>query len=181
MARYIGAKSEILALHRHCCSCCTGHCPSGSSCSTKTNRNCDCISQRRQQVCQWLISTHSIYRILLICFFFSTFSRAVSSIYSTVFFPIFPWIFQIAVTIFALAVGLYLASIGQPVNQVLRLNNDTNCECTGAAQHYKVSMVWIDKRCKVSKAYRQQYNWTGVHWSFVKASLLPVNGIRLFS
>lgn len=76
-------------------------------------------------------------RIKLIYDNFSSF-RVVSSIYSTVFFPILPWIFQIAVTAFAVAVGLYLASIGQPVNQVLRMSTDFNCQCTGKASHYKV-------------------------------------------
>lgn len=70
--------------------------------------------------------------------FFLSF-RVVSSIYSTVFFPIFPWIFQIAVTAFAVAVGLYLASIGTPVNQVLRMSEDTNCQCSGPAADYKVN------------------------------------------
>lgn len=57
------------------------------------------------------------------------------------FFPIFPWIFQIAVTAFAVIIGLYLASIGNPVNQVLRMTEDGHCICTGNASHYKVNAV----------------------------------------
>lgn len=64
--------------------------------------------------------------------------RVVSSIYSTVFFPIFPWIFQLAVTVFAIVIGLYLASIGEPVNQVLRMSQDAYCQCSGPASLYKV-------------------------------------------
>lgn len=69
--------------------------------------------------------------------------RAVSSIYSTVFFPIIPWILQITVAVFAIAVGLYLASIGTPVNQVLRMSEDSNCHCTGSASHYTVILNFI--------------------------------------
>ncbi|XP_055298745.1 choline transporter-like 2 isoform X4 [Sitodiplosis mosellana] len=70
-------------------------------------------------------------------------SKVVSSIYSTVFFPIFPWIFQIAVTAFAIAVGLYLASIGTPVNQVLRMREDSNCQCSGIASHYTDGVMCV--------------------------------------
>lgn len=170
MARHIGAKSEILDVHRPRCSCCTDHHPFGSSCATKTDCNCNCIGQRRQQVCiglEWQCITAFVwmfffdFHLLNLTKSFSTRSRAVSSIYSTVFFPIFPWIFQIAVTIFAIAVGLYLASIGQPVNQVLKLSNDTNCECTGAAQHYKVRMVWIMNVVRFWKLFGQKLQLKG--------------------
>ena len=63
-------------------------------------------------------------------------SRAVSSITSTVFFPIFPWIFQVAVIVFAIVVGLYLASVGETVNQIVRM--DASCLCSGPAAGYKV-------------------------------------------
>lgn len=66
-----------------------------------------------------------------------------SSIYSTVFFPIIPWILQITVAVYAIAVGLYLASIGTPVNQVLRMSEDSNCHCTGSASHYTVILNFI--------------------------------------
>lgn len=58
--------------------------------------------------------------------------------YSTVFFPIFPWILQIAVIAIAIMIYLHLDSIGTPINQVLRLNQDPDCKCTGKASHYKV-------------------------------------------
>lgn len=64
-----------------------------------------------------------------------------SSIWSTVLFPIFPWILQITVAVFAVVIGLYLASVGDPVNQIVRLQNDTSCLCTGPAAFYKVSFV----------------------------------------
>lgn len=79
-----------------------------------------------------------VFHSLISCFdsFYFDF-RAVSSITSTVFFPIFPWIFQIAIIGFALIVGLYLASVGDPVNQIVRMNDDQTCVCTGPAEHYK--------------------------------------------
>lgn len=79
-----------------------------------------------------------------------------SSTYSTVFFPIFPWILQIAVIVFALAVGLSLASVGEPVNQVVGLSTDTSCKCTGIAASYKVSFL----QNKVKKK-KQQANILG--------------------
>lgn len=57
------------------------------------------------------------------------------------FFPIFPWIFQIVIIAFAVIIGLYLASVGDPVNQVVRLKVDTSCQCTGAAQLYQDGSV----------------------------------------
>lgn len=75
-----------------------------------------------------------------------------STIYSAVFFPIFPWIFQIAVTAFAIVVGLHLSSIGTPINQVLRMSEDTNCKCTGNASHYTVKYFSYHIH-KVSKAF----------------------------
>lgn len=64
--------------------------------------------------------------------------RAVSSIWSSILFPIFPWIFQLAVAGFAVVIGLYLLSVGHPVNQIVRMQNDTSCVCTGIASHYTV-------------------------------------------
>lgn len=58
-------------------------------------------------------------------------SKAVSSITSTVFFPIFPWLLQVLVIGFALLVGLYLASIGTEVYKVNGMNTTTSCVCTG--------------------------------------------------
>lgn len=59
--------------------------------------------------------------------------------FSTLFFPIFPWILQIAITTFAIAVGLYLSSIGESIYQVTRMRNEPDCQCTGDASHYMVN------------------------------------------
>ncbi|KAJ6641805.1 Choline transporter-like 2 [Pseudolycoriella hygida] len=64
-------------------------------------------------------------------------SKAVSSTLTTIFFPIFPWIFQILVIVFAVAVGLHLASVGTQVHTVVGLKEDTNCVCTGIASEYQ--------------------------------------------
>lgn len=64
-----------------------------------------------------------------------------SSTLTTIFFPIFPWIFQLLVIGFAVAVGLYLASVGTQVHTIVGLQEDTNCVCTGPAASYKVISV----------------------------------------
>jgi len=56
-------------------------------------------------------------------------SKAVSAITSTYFFPIFPWIMQVAVIGIAIVVGLHLASIGEQVFKVGGMNTTTSCEC----------------------------------------------------
>uniref|UniRef100_A0A1Q3G3L9 Choline transporter-like protein n=1 Tax=Culex tarsalis TaxID=7177 RepID=A0A1Q3G3L9_CULTA len=56
-------------------------------------------------------------------------SKAVSAIFSTVFFPIIPWLLHIAVIVFSVVVGLYLASIGEPVYRVYGLNSTQSCVC----------------------------------------------------
>ncbi|XP_037044640.1 choline transporter-like 2 isoform X3 [Bradysia coprophila] len=61
-------------------------------------------------------------------------SKAVSSTLTTIFFPIFPWVFQLLVIAFAVTVGLYLASVGTQVHTVVGL--DTNCVCSGPAATY---------------------------------------------
>uniref|UniRef100_A0A336LLH3 Choline transporter-like protein n=1 Tax=Culicoides sonorensis TaxID=179676 RepID=A0A336LLH3_CULSO len=58
-------------------------------------------------------------------------SKAVSSITSTVFFPIFPWLLQVCVIGFAIIVGCHLASIGTEVYKVTGMNTTTSCVCTG--------------------------------------------------
>uniref|UniRef100_A0A1L8DEG2 Choline transporter-like protein n=2 Tax=Nyssomyia neivai TaxID=330878 RepID=A0A1L8DEG2_9DIPT len=60
-------------------------------------------------------------------------SKAVSSTTSTIFFPIFPWILYLLVIAFSITVGLYLASVGDPLYRVVGLNNSTveGCQCTG--------------------------------------------------
>ncbi|XP_058466243.1 choline transporter-like 2 isoform X1 [Malaya genurostris] len=56
-------------------------------------------------------------------------SKAVSAIFSTVFFPIIPWALHVLVIIFSIAVGLFLASIGTPIYRVYGLNTTVTCVC----------------------------------------------------
>ncbi|XP_064552988.1 choline transporter-like 2 [Drosophila montana] len=71
-------------------------------------------------------------------------SKAVSSVISTVFFPIFSWVLYIGAIGFAIGVGLYLGSIGPlSFRMVQRLNDAgevTNepCVCGGPAINYTV-------------------------------------------
>lgn len=71
-------------------------------------------------------------------------SKAVSSVISTVFFPIFSWILFIAAIAFAIGVGLYLGSIGDPsfrmVRQLTKSGEVTteDCVCEGPAINYTV-------------------------------------------
>ncbi|XP_052862556.1 choline transporter-like 2 isoform X1 [Anopheles cruzii] len=57
-------------------------------------------------------------------------SKAVSASFSTVFFPIIPWILQAGVIVFSVVVLLFLASIGNPVHKVSGLNTSSSCVCT---------------------------------------------------
>ncbi|XP_060534569.1 choline transporter-like 2 isoform X2 [Cylas formicarius] len=57
-------------------------------------------------------------RILLAIALIKEGSRAVSSVTSSLFFPIFPWILEVGVIAYAICVGLYLATTGQPVYQI---------------------------------------------------------------
>ncbi|XP_035785808.1 CTL-like protein 2 isoform X3 [Anopheles albimanus] len=57
-------------------------------------------------------------------------SKAVSASFSTVFFPIVPWILQAGVIVFSVVVLLFLASIGDPVHRVSGLNSSTSCVCS---------------------------------------------------
>lgn len=73
-------------------------------------------------------------------------SKAVSSVFSTVFFPIFSWVLFIAAIVYAISVGLYLGSIGEPAFRMIRQLNPSsqngisneNCLCEGLALNYKV-------------------------------------------
>ncbi|XP_055716939.1 choline transporter-like 2 isoform X2 [Phlebotomus papatasi] len=58
-------------------------------------------------------------------------SKAVSSTTSTIFFPLIPWTLYLLVIAFAVAVGLYLASVGDPVHRVVGLNSTGGCVCSG--------------------------------------------------
>lgn len=62
-----------------------------------------------------------------------------SSTISTVFFPIFPWVLQVAVIAFAVAVGLYLMSVGDSQFRIIGLKDGETCSCGG--QVYRQSDV----------------------------------------
>lgn len=58
-----------------------------------------------------------------------------SSITASVFFPIFPWIFELAIIALGIGVGLCLASVGNLGYKVIGMNS-TTCVCTGDAFNY---------------------------------------------
>ncbi|XP_039765565.1 choline transporter-like 2 isoform X3 [Pararge aegeria] len=58
-------------------------------------------------------------------------SKAVTSIKSTILFPIFPWIFQCAIIAYGILVLMFLLSIGESAFRVVNLRNDTTCSCNG--------------------------------------------------
>ncbi|XP_075226187.1 choline transporter-like 2 [Lycorma delicatula] len=57
-------------------------------------------------------------------------SKAVSSVLSALFFPVFPWVFQMAVVFYFIVVAVNLASIGHNVFKVYGVNNNSHCVCT---------------------------------------------------
>lgn len=69
-------------------------------------------------------------------------NRAVSSAYTTVFFPIFPWILQVAVIGFAIVVGLMLVSVGEQQFQVVGMSTESTCVCQGPAAAYAVGIFF---------------------------------------
>ncbi|XP_041974365.1 choline transporter-like 2 isoform X3 [Aricia agestis] len=58
-------------------------------------------------------------------------SKAVTSIKSTVIFPIFPWLLQCAVIAYGVLVLMYLLSIGDSTFRIVNIRNDTSCTCNG--------------------------------------------------
>uniref|UniRef100_A0A182R922 Choline transporter-like protein n=1 Tax=Anopheles funestus TaxID=62324 RepID=A0A182R922_ANOFN len=84
-------------------------------------------------------------------------SKAVSASYSTVFFPLLPWILQAAVYLFALLVLLFLASIGDPVHKINGLNTSTTCLCSNGYKEGDIcDPVVFNENCKdTSRAYDQ--------------------------
>lgn len=97
---------------------------------TETNRHCYCIGERGKQVRS--VNVVGITSTPKQMFPF----RAVSSTLTTIFFPIFPWVFQILFIVFAVTVGLYLASVGNQVHTTVGLDN--TCVCSGPAAQYTV-------------------------------------------
>jgi choline transporter-like protein 2/4/5 len=77
-------------------------------------------------------------RILLAIALVKEGSKAVSSVTSVLFFPLFPWIFQLAVIAFTICVALYLATTGEPQYKIRGMANST-CPCS--AQGYKDGMI----------------------------------------
>lgn len=63
-----------------------------------------------------------------------------SAVTSALFFPIVPWLLQMAIFAFAISVGLYISTVGTPSYQIR--NFDANgCKCSGEAAHYKVNLT----------------------------------------
>ncbi|XP_039745321.1 choline transporter-like 2 isoform X2 [Pararge aegeria] len=58
-------------------------------------------------------------------------SKAVTSIKSTILFPIFSWIFQCAIIVYGILVLMFLLSVGESAYSVVNLQNDTSCSCDG--------------------------------------------------
>ncbi|XP_065083197.1 choline transporter-like 2 isoform X3 [Ochlerotatus camptorhynchus] len=98
-------------------------------------------------------------------------SKAVSAIFSTVFFPIIPWAMHILVIAFSIVVGLYLASIGEPIHRVYGLNTSTSCVCdngyrdgdicepTSFNDHCRNSLLLArDARCTDAACHFQEIN-----------------------
>lgn len=56
------------------------------------------------------------------------------------FVPLILWIFQIGIGVFAFGIHLGLLSMGKPVSRIVRLQNDTLCECLGPATNYTVRL-----------------------------------------
>lgn len=57
-------------------------------------------------------------------------SKAVTAVKSTIFFPLFPWMFQCFVIAYGVLVLMYLLSIGDSAFKIVNLQNDTTCSCS---------------------------------------------------
>ncbi|CAD6994518.1 CTL-like protein 2 [Ceratitis capitata] len=112
-------------------------------------------------------------------------SKAVSSIISTVFFPIFSWILFVLAVVYVIAVGLYLGSIGEPSFRMIRQldsNSATgvyteNCVCTGQAIEYKVGARCdpkiFEQNCYVNEFLLQRVPCTRTTCSFAEIEHPP--------
>ncbi|XP_041783433.1 choline transporter-like 2 isoform X4 [Anopheles merus] len=85
-------------------------------------------------------------------------SKAVSASFSTVFFPLVPWILQAVVIVFSLLVLLFLASIGVPVYKVNGLNSSLTCVCTNGYMEGDIcDPVAFNENCRdTSRIYDQE-------------------------
>jgi choline transporter-like protein 2/4/5 len=93
-------------------------------------------------------------RILLAIALVKEGSKAVSSVTSVLFFPLFPWIFQLAVIAFTICVALYLATTGEPQYKIRGMANST-CPCS--AQGYKDGMICEPEKF-AQDCMTEQYN-----------------------
>ncbi|XP_035919880.1 CTL-like protein 2 isoform X4 [Anopheles stephensi] len=84
-------------------------------------------------------------------------SKAVTASYSTVFFPLVPWVLQAAVIVFSVLVLLFLASIGDPVYKINGLNTSLSCVCSNGYKEGDVcDPVVFNENCRdSSRAYDQ--------------------------
>lgn len=64
------------------------------------------------------------------------FSRAVASVTSSLFFPVIPWLLQVGIIVYAIAVALYLSTTGEPIYKVKNLDG---CSCSGV--DYQVRLI----------------------------------------
>ncbi|XP_049540595.1 choline transporter-like 2 isoform X3 [Anopheles darlingi] len=80
-------------------------------------------------------------------------SKAVSASFSTVFFPVVPWILQAGVIVFSVVVLLFLASIGDPVYRVSGLNSSTACVCSNGYKEGDICDPGVfNEQCRDVKA-----------------------------
>lgn len=75
-------------------------------------------------------------------------SKAVGATTSSLFFPIVPWLLQIVVLSFGMAVMVYLASSGNPVYRVSGMDSG-NCVCTSQNLIYKVCIWKSNETCMI--------------------------------
>lgn len=109
-------------------------------------------------------------------------SKAVSSVTASLFFPILPWVLQLGVIAYAIAVALYLTSTGDPVYKTRYINNQTcdigyedNVDCdpdefgtaltnhvTGGCENATCKFIRMDNT--VFYPYLQALNVFGFFW-----------------
>ncbi|GLH00597.1 CTL-like protein 2, partial [Gryllus bimaculatus] len=85
-------------------------------------------------------------RIRLATALISEASRAVGNVMSTLFFPLGPWIFQMAVIAWTVAVWVYVASSGNPNYEVRGLDNK-NCICETYSNGDSCEPFTFNKQC----------------------------------
>lgn len=110
-------------------------------------------------------------------------SKAVSSVTSVLFFPVFPWILQVGVVAYAVCVGVYLATTGEPyyvyrdVTAACKtqsqnvIANGTQCQPNNTKSHIDIYPYCANATCKFAKIsneafypYFQAFNIFGFFW-----------------